>query len=416
MGKNDPVTMNRPLRVLCCSGSLEGGGSERQLWQLASQLDRSQFRPSVYLLYRRGHYIEQLPSDVNVDAFWDHYEKRRWFTPGEIRRTQIAHLAVLILEHKIDVVYDRTFHMTLVTAAAAARARVPRVSVIVSPPSADFQRSRERFRFFKKRILAKAYRQRGCATIAVSEEVADDAAAFYRLDRKNIIVLPNPVDVVAVRSAAKESVSSTGPTSTNKHEGQLRIAVVGRLSREKGQRLALEALKIANARRVEPIKLELVGDGPDRGSLEALTTELGLREHVTFHGFLANPYPLIRASNLVCIPSEYEGLPNVSLEAMVLETGLVATNCSGSLRTLIGSGSSASVANAIQWGERGALVAPGNAEAMADVFCSLASEGDKWLRRIAAAKLWVESQHAIEPWLDEMSKLLSGCRESAIRK
>ena len=413
MGKNDPAIM-RPLRVLCCSGSLDGGGSERQLWQLASKLDRRQFAPSVYLLYRRGHYIEQLPSDVNVAAFWDHYDERRWFTPGEIRRTQIAHLAVLILEHQIDVVYDRTFHMTLVTAAAAARARVPRVSVIVSPPSADFQRSRERFRFFKKRILAKAYRQSGCVTIAVSEEVADDAAAFYRLDRKNIVVLPNPVDVAAVRSAANESVFLTGATSftnqpsTNQHKGQLRIAVVGRLSGEKGQRLALEALKIANAGRVEPIKLELVGDGPDRDSLEALTTELGLREHVTFHGFLPNPYPLIRASNLVCIPSEYEGLPNVALEAMVLETGLVATNCSGSLRTLIGNNSSASVSDAIQWGERGALVAPGNAKALADVFCSLETERDAWLRRTAAAKRWVESQHAIESWLEEMSKLLSG--------
>ena len=288
----------RPLRVLCCSGSLEGGGSERQLWQLASQLDRKRFAPSVYLLYRRGHYLEQLPSDVSVTAFWSEFAEQPRYWPGQIRRMQIRQLAEVIRELHIDVVYDRTFHMTLVTAPAACRAGVPRVSVVVSPPSADFQKSHERFRFLKKRLLAAAYRQPGCVTIAVSEEVADDAAAFYGLVRSQIRVVPNPVDIEAVRAAAGGGGAATlGYTMRNN-----RIVVVGRLSGEKGQRLALEALQIANANRIQPLHMDIVGDGPDRAELEQLASQLGISERVKFHGFMPNPYPLIRESQLLCIP------------------------------------------------------------------------------------------------------------------
>lgn len=379
----------QPLRVLCCSGSLEGGGSERQLWQLASQLDRNQFAPSVYLLYRRGHYIEQLPSDVSVTAFWDEFDEQRRYWPGQIRRMQIRHLEQAIRKLRIDVVYDRTFHMTLLTAPAACRARVPRVSVVVSPPSADFQKSRERFRFLKKRLLAAAYRQSGCITIAVSQEVADDAAAFYGLVRSRIRVIPNPVDIEAVRAAAGSGCAANlGTTKSNN-----RIAVVGRLSCEKGQRLALEALRIVNANRTQLRYMDIVGDGPDRAELEQLASQLGIAEYVKFHGFLPNPYPLIRASQLLCIPSEHEGLPNVALEAMALGTAVVATNCSGSLRTLFGAN------------ERGILIQPGDAQALAAEFSAASIPNEKLTRRSQLASKWVEENHAMANWLNEMQSL-----------
>ncbi len=387
---DSPRVESRPLRVLCCSGSLEGGGSERQLWQLASKLDRSRFAPAIYLLYPRGHYIDLLPKDLKVTSFWSEYDESQRYWPGQIRRLQIRHLAKIIREQQIDVVYDRTFHMTLVTAAAARQAGVPRISVIVSPPSADFQKSRERFRFFKKRLLAAAYRERGCVTIAVSREVAEDAADFYGLHLPDIRVLPNPVDIDAVRAAAGASTLSEGGG-----DAPPRIAVVGRLSKEKGQRWAIEAIKIANSSGPQKINLDIVGDGPDRKKLEDLADSLGVNEAVTFHGFLPNPYPLIRRAKLLCIPSEHEGLPNVALEAMALGTPILATDCSGSVRTLIGDN------------ERGVLVARGDALQLANEMRRICNGMSQSGVDRCAATAWVERHHAMDSWMRQMEHLFA---------
>ena len=68
----------------------------------------------------------------------------------------------------------------------------------------------------------------------------DDAADFYGLARSQIQVLPNPVDLEAVREATK---IPTAEMQRAPVERSVRIVVVGRLSHEKGQRLAIEALK-----------------------------------------------------------------------------------------------------------------------------------------------------------------------------
>jgi glycosyltransferase involved in cell wall biosynthesis len=292
-----------------------------------------------------------------------------------------------IKDQRIDVVYDRTFHMTLITSAACRQADVPRLSVIVSPPSLDFRTSRERFRFFKKRILSSAYQQPKCVTIAVSDEVASDTATFYRIPRDRVVVLPNPIDIELVRDLASAKHHRCDPNQT-------RIVIVGRLSYEKGHRLAFDALRIANDDAKNNICLEVVGDGPDRQSLTQYASQLGIAEAVKFHGFQDNPYPWIRNASLVCIASQYEGLPNVALETMAIGTGLVSTDCSGSLRSLIGEN------------RRGVIVPRNDPRALAQVFSKFDSESDRWRKRCAEASVWVERNHAMEPWLDRMQSLL----------
>lgn len=386
----EPSRSAGPLQVLCCSGSLDGGGSERQLWQLVCHLDRQRFQPSVHLLYRRGIYLDRLPDDVPVSAFWGPHNQNQRFWPTQIHRQQVAQLTRLLQSNAIDLLYDRTFHMTLVSGAATRNRSVPRVSVIVSPPSRDFAHSRERFRWWKRWLLAKAYRQTGCTTIAVSSEVADDAARYFRLDRQQLLVLPNPIDVQAVRQAALDP----SPISAKLSAERPHLVVVGRLSAEKGQRLALQALHLSRQQNPKDNwHLDLIGDGPDRLELQRLVVELGLVHDVTFHGFQANPHALMQQATLVCVPSLYEGLPNVALEAMALGAGLLATDCSGSLRELIGRD------------QRGQLIPVGDAVGLAQALHNRLQQTALWQQRCELAEAWVRQNHAIEPWMEKMQSL-----------
>ena len=378
------------LRLLCCSGSLEGGGSERQLWQLATHVDPSLFAPQIYLLYRRGTYVDQVPDRIPIQDFWSTYETPFLKLPGQIRRAQVAHLKQVLRDQEIDVVYDRTFHMTLVTGAACRAAGVPRVSVIVSPPSRDFAGSGERFAWVKRRLLARYYRDPLSTTLAVSPAVAEDAANYYRIQLSRIRVLPSPVDIEGIERAARES------SDDSEHVGCPRICVVGRLSREKGQRVAIQAF----ARAVERLgharlTLDVVGDGPDRADLERLAGALGMQDRVRFHGFLPNPYPTIASSDLMVIPSEYEGLPNVALEAMALGTGVIATDCSGSLTCLI------------RGDERGEIVPVGDVERLSAAIVDRFLQPEPWMGRVAAARRVVEQEHDLQSWVATMQKLLA---------
>ncbi len=387
------TSLAKPHRVLCCSGSMEGGGSERQLWQMICHLDRQRFSPHLYLLYRRGVYLEQLPSDVGVDAFWDSYHKEQFkslpFLPTQIRKKQIEHLHNIIVQNGTQVVYDRTFHMTLITAAACRRAGIPRASVIVSPPGKDFQQSRERFRWFKKRLLAAAYRDRRSLTIAVSQAVAEDAAKFYRLPSNLIRVMPSPVDIELVRLKSQQTSQLPAP------RGKQRVVSIGRLSSEKGHRLLLDAIQRTQNVSSEKWHLDILGDGPERPHLESYARQLGVAQQVSFHGFQSNPYPWIARASLVCISSSYEGLPNVALESMAIGTGLVATRCSESLELLIGSN------------ERGVLVPASDPDALASALIGYSAEQDAWNVRIRAAFEWVSKHHSIETWMAEIEQALA---------
>lgn len=379
------------MRVLCCSGSLESGGSERQLWQLAVGLPTERIEVQIYLIYRRGKYLSQIPAHIPVHDFSSQSLGRMARWPGAIHRQQISHLIATLREQKIDVVYDRTFHMTLVTAAACRATGIPRVSVIVNPPSRDFVHSNERFGWIKKRLLRRAYGDPCSLCLAVSNSVAEDAANFYNIPKARIQVVTSPIDIATVERAAQADHTET-------HDATFRWLVVGRLAGQKGHRLVIEAMaKLKAMRPDQAIELTLIGDGPERESLVEQVKQLGLQSMVRFEGQQDNPYPWIRTTDLLCIPSLYEGLPNVALEGMCLNTPIVATNCSGSVRELLGN-------------ERGVLIPVGDVDALARSVLDRIEHPQQWQARASAARQWVIERHRLQPWLSHMQQLFEKLR------
>ena len=371
---------------------MDGGGSERQLWQLACGVSRDLFDPSLYLLHRRGRYLKSIPDDLKVFDFGANPPKGLPF-PGAIRSAQIRHLENVIGATNSDVLYDRTFHMTLVTAPACYRQNCPRVSTIVSPPSQNFGGSKERFKFLKKRILKAAYQSSNSTTIAVSEGVASDASDFYGISKNRFTVIPSPVDISEIRRLAELVEYSAIPRPPT-------FCVVGRMSREKGQGLSLHAFhKLLKANKQFQGTMEFVGDGPDRRHLEELAASLGIREYVRFHGFLENPYPVIKNATTLVLPSRYEGLPNVVMEAMALNTGVIATKCSSSIEKLLGNN------------ERGAIVelAANDDQVIRDLQFAMQhslEDGAAWRERIQLASQYVHANHDLAAWLEKMSEVL----------
>jgi glycosyltransferase involved in cell wall biosynthesis len=378
---------------------MEPGGSERQLLYLLRGLDRSRFDPMLYLLYDQGALLQEIPDDIRRFAFWNEHREPRLSWPGRIHQWQIAHLRNVVLRERIDVTYDRLFHMTMIAGPATRQANVPRVSTIVSPPEFDVERSENRWRSIKRRRLARAYRE-SAALLTVAAGTADSASSYYRIPRERFQVVPSPIDRARIEQLADEDVPSPGFRKESVH-----VLAAGRLSTEKGHRYLIEAvgkyLKSRQRESLPDLELHLAGDGPLRDSLVSLTNELGIADHVHFYGHVPNPYAMMRRCDLFCMPSLYEGMPNAMLEAMACGAPVVASN------TKQGPG------ELLREHPIGHLVPPADSDALCIAIQDRFRNPQPWLQRANGAKDYVRAHHDMSRWLDTMSGIfLSACKFS----
>ncbi|HWP99574.1 MAG TPA: glycosyltransferase [Vicinamibacterales bacterium] len=128
------------------------------------------------------------------------------------------------------------------------------------------------------------------------------------------------------------------------------VGTAGRLSPEKGFDVALRALAELRSERV--VRLLLLGEGPERATLERLAAELGVADRVLLPGYRADARRYMRLFDVFILPSLTEGLPITLLEAMQAGVPIVATRVGG-------------VAAVLDEGCGGLLVPPGDAARLA---------------------------------------------------
>lgn len=312
--------------------SMRGGGSEQQTLLLLRHLDRHRFEPFLCLTQAVGHLLPLVPEDVPITTMT--CDKPGVYFPGRQLRAQVRAVRDWAQRQNLDVIYDRTFGMTMIASAAVDALGTPRVSTIVSPPDRAVPSLERRFQKLKIRRLSAAYR-RSHTRLAVSRLAAKSAIEFYELPESAVHVIPNPVDVANIKRQAETGRSVHLPAFND--PAGLHLVCLGRMSEEKGQADLLEAMRLSQIRddhgdaSKPALLLTLVGDGPDRAMLESLVTQLPHPDRVRFAGHFANPYGVLAAADGLVLPSHFEGMPNVVLEAMALSVPVLASRCGGTL-------------------------------------------------------------------------------------
>jgi glycosyltransferase involved in cell wall biosynthesis len=116
---------------------------------------------------------------------------------------------------------------------------------------------------------------------------------------------------------------------------------VGRLDRQKGVRWLIETAP-RWLERLPDCDLLLVGEGPERRQIELLCEKKGLSERIRLAGWRGDVPEILAASDLLVLPSAWEGMPNVILEAMASGLPVVATDVEG-VREILGSRADAQI-------------------------------------------------------------------------
>ena len=305
-----------PVRVLeLRSVRGTGGGPEKTILLGAAMADPARSQVTVcYLRDERDPIFGVTERAAGVDVDYVEVTERHSFDPGIWPQLQR-----LIADRQIDVVHAHDYKTNVLALLLAKSTGVAALSTVHGWTGHS---TRERLCYYPvdKRVLARFPR-----LIAVSSEIASELTRHGAQPGRITTVL-NGIDhrqFTRDRSRERDIRAAMGFEPRHKV-----IGAVGRLEPQKRFDLLLEAFATLHIWRPET-RLVIVGDGSQKTALEIQRDRLGLKDSVTLVGHVTDVIGPHHAFDLFVQSSDYEGTPNAVLEAMALETPIVATAAGG---------------------------------------------------------------------------------------
>ncbi|HID76995.1 MAG TPA: glycosyltransferase [Planctomycetaceae bacterium] len=317
------------IRVALCITELEVGGAEKAFTELAVRADRQRFRVMAICLgprpaQPRAALVKRLEAcGVPITFLGARSGHQFRFAVRELQRR--------LAQQQIDLLQSFLFHANIVGRLAARRAAVRRVvcGIRVAEP--------RRWHRWVDRLTQTMVDRYVC----VSQAVADFATSRAGLAAEKLVVIPNGVDLDRYPPDCPADLEAFGiPRSSPV------VTFVGRLEPQKGPEWL-----VRNApswlEQLPACHLLLVGDGPQRRRLERIRRRLGIAQRVHLLGWRPDVPEILAASHLVVLPSRWEGMPNVILEAMATGRPVLATDVEG-VQELLGP---AAKGQTVAWGD-----------------------------------------------------------------
>lgn len=367
----EPAPRDERTRIAIFAPSMAGGGAERGAVKLAEGLVRRGFDVDLVLASAEGPRLGEIPAEVRVVDL----EARRVL--GSLPRL------VRYLRHEkprgLASVLD---HANVVALWARKLGRYSgRVVVIEQNTLSEAARNGKSRRDRMMPRLVRRFYPWADYVVSVSEGVSEDLARFVCLPTEKQRVISNPIVAPEIGELARAPVDHAW------FDGDEPVFVAaGRLRPQKDFPTLLRAFSLVRAKR--PVRLLVLGEGPERERLEALTRELELTSDVSFPGATTNPYAYMARSTAFILSSRWEGLPTVLIEAMSCGARVIATDCPSGPREILADG------------RYGSLVPVGDVDALA------AAMDDALDGKLAPPPVESWRRYAIDAVVDEYVPLL----------
>lgn len=302
-----------PVRLLFITPSLRGGGSERQLVELVKRLDPARHAITIATMTPRsdaahtGYY-----ADVEALAHVRLVELPR---SGELDIVgPVLALVRLIRRERIEVIHS---FLNLASTFGMVAARLTGVPIVASA----IRDSRDPGLIYR---LCRVAQSRGTDYLVSNSEAGFDNRFSRR--RPNFRVIGNGLDMT--RFTSRPEVQARLREQLGLARFRHLVGMVASLTEFKDHEAFIELAARVVAQRQDTGFL-VIGDGPRRAVVEALSEKLGLGRHVVFTGFLKEVDALTGMLDVACLFTNYrvisEGLPNSVMEAMACGVPVIAT-------------------------------------------------------------------------------------------
>ena len=277
-------------------------------------------------------------------------------------------LIAYLKSHRVDILHTHKYKENVLGSIAAEYVGNARIVRTIHGSSEPFSG----FRFAKMGVYSMldylVNRFAVSKLVVVSSHLKDKLSRTYSPEK--LVLIHN-----GIQSVNREG---NGDQLFPKNQDEFLIGFVGRLMEVKGADYFLKASRIILTRTLEKnIKFVIVGDGPQRSSLEALAANLEIEKNVVFLGHRDDCMELVKRMKIVVLSSLHEGIPMSLLEALSLAKPVVATKVGG-------------IPEVIEDGISGILVPARDENAIAEACVSLFENYDR------AIKLGLKGRETIE--------------------
>jgi len=396
--------MSAPKRILLLDTGNEWGGGTNSMYELLKRLDRERFAVTCcfYKDYRKGkdgRLLSEELADIGIPLIimpirkqplwaklakevargifsWSARLKKRAVLAVEMQwrvKPRVDTLRVLLEEGPFDLLYmNNQPSSNLEGYLAGEAAGLPVVQHCRIEPTLQAGEAAVVNRVATRIICVS----QGVADVLAAQHVAENRlrVVYNAIDSR--VALPEPVELPA---------AATRPV----------IGTVGQLTARKGVQHLLQAVGHLEAEGVT-VSCLILGEGPQRAELEALSARLGLTGQVSFLGFQNQPLAWVQAMDIGVLCSSKEGLPRVVLEAMLAGKPVVGSDVTGTRELIVNE-------------ETGLLYAYGDVPALTAALRRLLA--DPLLRRAMgeAGRRRVVERFSIEAYVAGVTEVLEEC-------
>lgn len=362
-----PPPQPRAWRIVHSEASLGWGGQEHRILAELTGFQRRGAR--VWLLAAPASGVAQRARQAGVEVL--PLNTNRWLYPVNAVR-----LARWLRRERVEVLNPHSSRDGWLLGIAGRLAKVPLVL---------------RSRHFdvpipNRQVSGFVYRRLADHVLTTSPRITAHFREYFQLPAERVSTLPTGIDL-AVFSPQGEASQLVPPTLP----ARPLIGIVSVIRKAKGHGTLLEA-----ARRLRDGGWEgryvFVGEGPYRPTVEAQVRSLGLEDCVAFTGHREDVPAVLRALNLLAIPSLHEGIPQIGLQALASQTPVVASAVGG-------------LPSIIRPGQTGRLVPPEDPVALAAALRETLAQPEVTRAYCLAGRALVERGHSLEGMLDQLEVL-----------
>ena len=294
--------MEKKTKIIFTLQSLLGGGAERVIVNIIRLLDKNRYDVTLLLCEKGGPYLELIPDHVKVLSL-------------NVKRTRYSLIPLIIEIRRLkpDIIFSTTVRMNIFVLLASYF--LPKsIRIFVREPNMpqvklDNGAMSEKTVFLIRKLYKRAFR-----AVAQTNEMKDEMINVYGLNPDKIVTLINPVD--------SESMDAKLNGVESPYEaGYINFVYVGRIEYQKGYDIVINAMKKVK----DNVRLYMIGEGSRMPDAKERIVDAGLSDKIKLMGFQNNPFVYIKYADALILPSRWEGLPNVVLEAVYMGTPVIMT-------------------------------------------------------------------------------------------